>query len=102
MQVKELQAKIAGLMDAWDKKRNTSPNEQLTFNHLVEEIGELAGEYVNKEHRKDKFSKQELENAIGDAFIQIVRLAHLRGLDIEEVVTKIIDNDKQFLEANKK
>ncbi|GEM_PF-3125460 len=99
MEVKELQARIIELMDAWDKKRNTVPNEQLTFNHLVEEVGELAREYVNKEHRKEKYNEKELENAIGDAFIQLVRLAHLRGLDIEEVVLKIIENDKKILKS---
>jgi len=97
MEVKEFQRKIVEFTAAWDRKRNVSPNEQLTFTHIVEEIGELAREYVNKESRKDRFSEKEIENAIGDAFMQIVKLAHLRGLDVEEVVLKIIEEEQKLL-----
>jgi NTP pyrophosphatase (non-canonical NTP hydrolase) len=97
MDVKELQNKIVEFVSAWDEKRNVEPSEQLTFNHLVEEIGELAREYVNQQSREDKFSEEELNNAIGDAFIQLIQLAHLRGLDIEDVVLKIIKEEQILL-----
>lgn len=97
MEVKDFQNKIVEFVNAWDKKRNTQPNEQLTFTHLVEEIGELAREYVNQQSRKDKFKKEELDNAIGDALMQLVKLAHLRGIDIEELVLKIVKDEQKFL-----
>lgn len=97
MNVKDFQNKIVEFVSAWDNKRNAKPSEQLTFNHLVEEIGELAREYVNQQSRRDKFSEEELNNAIGDAFMQLVKLAHLRGLDIEEVVLKIIKEEQKLL-----
>jgi NTP pyrophosphatase (non-canonical NTP hydrolase) len=97
MEVKDFQSEIVKFVSAWDKKRNVKPGEQLTFNHLVEEIGELAREYVNQQSRRDKFSEEELNNAIGDAFMQLVKLAHLRGLDIEEVVLKIIEEEQKLL-----
>jgi NTP pyrophosphatase (non-canonical NTP hydrolase) len=97
MEVKNFQNKIVEFVSMWDKKQNAKPSEQLTFNHLVEEIGELAREYVNQQSRRDKFSEEELNNAIGDAFMQLVKLAHLRGLDIEEVVLKIIKEEQKFL-----
>ncbi len=97
MEVKDFQNKIVEFVNAWDKKRDTQPNEQLTFTHLVEEIGELAREYVNQQSRKDKFKKEELDNAIGDALMQLLKLAHLRGIDIEELVLKIIKDEQKFL-----
>jgi len=93
MEIKDFQNKISEFVCAWDKKRNAQPNEQLTFNHIVEEIGELAREYVSQESRKDKFKKEELDNAIGDSLMQLVTLASLRGLDIENLILDIIKNE---------
>ena len=97
MEVKDFQNKIVEFVDAWDIKRKTQPNEQLTFTHIVEEIGELAREYVNQQSRKDKFKKEELDNAIGDTLMQLVKLANLRKIEIEELVLKIIEDEQKFL-----
>ena len=80
MEVKNFQNEIFNFVLAWDNKRNVTPSEQVTFVHLVEEVGELAREYVNKESRKDKFSDDELNNAIGDALMQLIKLAQLRNV----------------------
>ncbi len=98
MEVKDFQNKIIELVSKWDKKRKVIPNEQGTFTHLIEEIGELARQYVNLEQRKEKYDEKELENAIGDALIQLVHLAHLRGLNIEEVIMKVIEEDEKRLQ----
>jgi NTP pyrophosphatase (non-canonical NTP hydrolase) len=97
MEIKNFQNKISEFVLAWDKKRNAQPSEQLTFNHIVEEIGELAREYVSQESRKDKFKKEELDNAIGDSLMQLVTLASLRGLDIENLILDIIKNEQSSL-----
>ena len=97
MEVKDFQNKIVEFMAAWDKKRKVVPNEQVTFIHLVEEVGELAREYVNKEKRKEDYSEEELTNAIGDIFMQLVKLANLRGLDIEKVILQIIEEEQELL-----
>lgn len=98
MEVKNFQNKISEFVYAWDKKRNVQPNEQLIFNHIVEEVGELAREYVNQESRKDKFKKEELDNAIGDSLMQLIALASLRGLDIENLILEIINKEQKALE----
>ncbi|MCH7605334.1 hypothetical protein IID24_05095 [Patescibacteria group bacterium] len=98
MQVKEFHQKIAEFTEKWDKKRNVTPSEKLNFIHLVEEVGELATQYVNQEKRKAEYNEEELEDAIGDTFMQIVELANLRGLDIEKVVNKIIEEESPRLE----
>ena len=35
METKELQKQVIEFIALWDKKRNSSPNEQETFNHLL-------------------------------------------------------------------
>lgn len=98
MEVKNFQTQIAEFVSAWDKKRGTIPNEQLTFNHLIEEIGELAREYVNQESRPDQFKEEELNNAIADALMQLIFLTDQRGLDIEQAVTDIIAYEQKQLQ----
>lgn len=96
MEAKDLQRTILEFHNKWHVKRKTVPDEQRTFNHLVEEVGELAREYVNKESRPDRYSEAEVENAIGDIFMQLVQLAHIRGLNIEDVVLKIIKEEEEM------
>jgi len=99
MDVKNFQNEVFNFVSAWNKKRDVTPSEQATFIHLVEEVGELAREYVNQESRKNKFSGEELNNAIGDALIQLIKLAHLRNLDIETLILKIIEDEQRLLRS---
>ena len=71
--------------------------EQLSFAHLVEEVGELATEYVNKEARKGEYSTQKLENAIADIFMMLIQLIKVRGLDLEKLVLKAVEEEKKRL-----
>jgi len=96
MEVKEFQNKINEFLAKWDKKRNDTPTKEKTFIHLMEEIGELARQYVNEETRKEKYDEKEVEDAIGDIFMQLVRLAKLHGLDVEETVLKIIEREQKL------
>lgn len=93
MEVKEFQKKIVEFLEAWDRKRKTTATEQLAFTHLVEEVGELAREYVSKELRPEYYKEEGVEDAIGDIFMQLIKIAHLRGLDIEAVVEKILEKE---------
>jgi len=95
MEVDKFQSEIIKFMNMWAKKRGSPDTEQLTFNHLVEEVGELAREFVNREARKDEFSDKEYDNAIGDILINLVVLAELRGVKIEKLITDIIKEDKK-------
>ena len=95
MEVDQFQKEIVKFMELWAKKQGSRPSEQSTFNHLIEEVGELAREFVNRDIRKDKFSDAEFDNAIGDIFVHLVVLAELRNIKIEELIMGIIEKDKQ-------
>ena len=94
MQVKQLQEKIVQWVTLWDEKRNVAPTQEHTIMHLVEEVGELSAQYVNLEQRQDKYEPAEIENAIGDILIQLFKLAHLRNLDVETIITNIFEKEK--------
>lgn len=97
MKVEELKNKIVKFVSAWGTKRGVKFDEQSVFNHIVEEVGELAREYVNKFERKDKFNEEEFNNAILDSIMQLVYLAHLRNLDLEKSILKVIADEQKRL-----
>ena len=97
MEVQQLQKRIIEFLNKWDEKRGVQPSEEQTVMHLTEEIGELASQYVSKFSRPRRYNEKELENAIGDILIQLIKLAHLRGLDIEKVVTDIFEEEADVL-----
>lgn len=102
MQTSKLQKKIIEFIQRWDKVRNSKASKDETFFHIVEEVGELAQQYVNRESRKEKFSEDEVKNAIGDTLIQLVKLADLHGWDIEELVTEIMREEESVLQEKEK
>jgi len=53
---------------------------------------------VNLRWRKEKYNKKEIEDAIGDITIELVMLAHIRGLNIEEVILESIKEGEKLLE----
>ena len=95
MEVDKFQNEIAKFAKLWEKQRGIIHTEQGTFNHLVEEVGELAREFVNRDIRKDKFSDKEYDNSIGDILVMIVVLAELRGIKIEKLILDIIKEDSK-------
>ena|SRR3989338_1066166 len=97
MEVDELQTKIAEFGKLWAIKQKRSLSEQITFNHIVEEVGELAMSFVNRDIRKDKYDDKELNNSIGDILIHVIELASIRGLKLENLIVSIIKEDSKRL-----
>jgi|SRR3989344_5671946 len=95
MKVDEFQKEIVRFMELWAKTKGIRFSEQSTFNHLIEEVGELAREFVNREIRKDKFCDEKFDNAIGDILVHLVVLAELRNIKIEQLIMDIIEKDKK-------
>lgn len=99
MEVEEFEKKIIDLNNKWEKKLGVTFTEQTTFNHIVEEVGELARQFVNRDARKDKFNDKEVDDAIGDILFQTFELAHLRGIKVEKLIKDIIEEgSKRLLE----
>lgn len=97
MEVRELQERIVEYARLWEQKQNHHPTEQFVLIHLVEEIGELAREYVSEEIRPNRFDKDRLDNAIADILILVFRMAGLRDLDVERLVLDTMETDSARL-----
>lgn len=95
MEVKELQIKIKKLMADWDKVKKKKYTSELAFEHLVEEVGELARELINKKRRHFRYSEKKLIDAIGDILIYTILLASLKKVDIERLILDIIKQDRK-------
>ena len=102
MKVKTFQTKIKNLMKEWDKLKGKKYTLETAFIHLVEEVGELAKELVNKKRSPQKYSREKLIDAIGDILIYAVLLASLEKLDIEKLILNIIKQDKKRMQKLKK
>lgn len=102
MEVKNLQKQIVAFMNRWGTARRSPSTKETLFVHLVEEVGELARQYVNKVSRKAQYDEHEVKNAIGDIMMQLVNLADLHGFDVEDVVLEIFREDEPRLRAEEK
>lgn len=102
MEVKDLQKEMVKFVKRWDKVKNAQPSKDATFFHIVEEIGELASQYVNRESRKEQYSEAEIKDAIGDALMQLVKLADLHNFDMEELITEIMQREEAVLREKEK
>lgn len=97
MEVKDFQRLLAKHARKWDKKRGGTPAKEESFIHLVEEVGELATQYFSEKRRPDKYSSAEVENALADILLQVVRLAEYHNLDLEEIVKKMIKEEQEVI-----
>jgi NTP pyrophosphatase (non-canonical NTP hydrolase) len=105
MEVKELQKKIEKFWEEVDrlirlKKKKRTP--EMVFIHLVEEVGELAREFVNKKERRGEYSEEKLFDAIADILIMAFFLASLYKLDVEKLLLKTLKESKKRLKKLKK
>lgn len=64
---------------------------------MTEELGELARAYKNsdKKNAKEINNKEEIVDAIGDLMVYCLGLSEMLGVDAEEVLKKIVENNKK-------
>jgi NTP pyrophosphatase (non-canonical NTP hydrolase) len=102
MEVKELQKKIEEFWEEVNKLKKKKRTTEMVFIHLVEEVGELAREFVNKKERPGKYSEEKLFDAIADILIMAFFLASLYKLNVEELLVKTLKEGKKRLKKLRK
>ena len=65
------------------------------FIHLVEEVGEIGRQVFNKETGMRELSRENLEEELGQALIDLMVLMKLEGFEAEELVRKKLDSMKK-------
>lgn len=97
-----MQKEVNKVMKLWKIKKGESHTKELVYIHLVEEVGEVARQLVNQGVRKEQYDPEKFEHDIGDVIVFCTYLASLYGLDVEEIVKKVIKEDNIFLDKVKK
>jgi|SRR3990167_10069929 len=102
MTIKELQEQINEMMTEYDKVILDKPQtKEMLFIHLVEEVGELARQYVNQEHRKSEYDQAEVADGIGDILINTIQLANVLNIDVEPLLKEIIETNNKETASKK-
>jgi NTP pyrophosphatase (non-canonical NTP hydrolase) len=89
MEISEIQKQFVELVRGYNENVGHKENKKDMILHLVEEVGELAGE-ANKEHMywKKDFDKERLSSEIIDVLGQLLYIADAYEVDIDEVFEK--------------
>ncbi len=91
METKELQKIAVEIVDTIDKKLNVNRDLHVNFTQLMEEVGELAREVNSKRLRNKDPNMENMEGEFADVLIQLAKLAHTLGIDLEAAVHKKIE-----------
>jgi len=78
----------------WARRKGIKLSPQLTFIHLVEEIGELARQINNPGLNRDKTDIDNLKEELSDCLILLLGLTDYYDIDIEKEIIKRIENIK--------
>jgi len=85
MDIKEMQKEIWDVVNGYNEKHGLEHNKELSFYHLVEEIGELAREiHSHKDNWRREFDKEHFKEELIDVLAQVLILAKDFDVDIEE------------------
>lgn len=97
-----MQNGIVRFVSRWNKTRNFTATKEEALFHLVEEVGELAAQFVNRDSGRNAYDEHEVKDAIGDSMMHLVMLANLYGFDLEELVMQIINDQEEMLQQREK
>ena len=89
--IKELQQRIIKFVEEREKAKNFHTTPELSFIHLIEELGEIARQLSNKQMRPDLFDEKNLKEEIIDVILEALILADKCGVDIEKELPQRID-----------
>lgn len=95
METLELQKKANEIVDMIDKKLNINHDENVILIHLVEEFGELARQYNNKNVRVLPEDKSNLEEEMADVMILLMKFGTIKDINVENAIINKINKLKQ-------
>jgi len=89
--ITRIQQRILNFAEQRMKEKNISPSVELTYIHLIEELGEVARQVTNKKLRPDLFDKENLKEEVVDVLLEALVLAHECDVDLEKDITRKLD-----------
>ncbi len=98
MEIREMQKQYIELVDGFNIKENYRKDKRDMMLHLVEEVGELAGE-ANKEYMywKKDFDKNKFSGELVDVLGILLQIADRYDVDVDEVFKeKMVNWEERF------
>ncbi len=84
MDIKSFQKEVEELFNKISKRRKNKHTKEEIFIHLVEEIGEIARQLINKKIKRKKFDIKNLEEEISDSILFLTYLASLHKINLDK------------------
>jgi len=91
MDINEIQKRIVEFAKKRAKAKNFQDNPELTFTHLVEELGEIARQLTNKKMRPELFDENNLKEEVIDVILESLILAHQCNVDLDKEISNKIE-----------
>jgi NTP pyrophosphatase (non-canonical NTP hydrolase) len=99
MEIKDMQKQMWNIIEERNRKAGTEHDKELTFVHIVEEIGELARELYNKRNNlRKEFNKEKFDEELIDSIAFLLILAKDYDVNLEETFNKKIQKLKKRFE----
>ncbi len=97
MNLEELVKRIGEVQEKMDERFSRESDAVFFLVDMVEEVGELAEVIRAKEFYKSE-PKEDLESELADIFYDLVGIARVYGVDLEEAVMKRLKKlEERFL-----
>jgi len=86
MTTNEFQQMCSKTVNGIDAKYNITRDPHFCFTQLIEEIGELAKEINKPKLRNKEIDRENLNGEFADVILQLLTLAEMLNVNIEEAV----------------
>ncbi|MBU0953298.1 MAG: hypothetical protein KKA90_02675 [Nanoarchaeota archaeon] len=102
MDLEEAQKKIMEFANHREAAYGFTKTPELILIHLLEELGEVARELSNKGLKRGVFDQEKLKEEVVDVLLETLVLAGHLDIDLEQMITRKIEQLYQRTSADKK
>ncbi len=91
MELVEIEKQIVDFAQKRAAAKKFELTPELSYIHLIEEVGEVARQLSNRHMRPDLFNEHNLKEEIVDVILVALILANQCNIDLEKEITRKID-----------
>jgi len=97
MEIEEIQDRVTEFETRRSNIKKYQISEELILIHLMEEVGELSSQIINKKARPDKYDKENMKEEVCDIILISLHLAKVLDINLsEELINKLDILDKRL------
>jgi len=90
MEIEEIQNKVTEFEEKRARLKDYHIKEELILIHLMEELGELSTQVMNKHARPDRYNKENMKEEVCDIILICLHLAKILDMNLSnELINKL-------------